>query len=179
MKNGRATPAGAITALARIPVGVVVERCAAKSPWLDFLWRPISVLVGGASAAPWTPIGAAAETMLFYAGEAVIELHRTETTNYRDNLASGAPVLWVVLRPTASAHAYELLAVTADPAEGEAFTDAGNDLVETVPMPAVIAQAIGDFIAEHHVDRPFVKRRRQRAEPQTAVRCGDGWENRE
>ena len=178
MNSGRAGRVSS-TALARIPVGVVVERRAAKSPWLDFLWRPISVLAGGSSAAPWTPIGAAAETVLFYAGEAVIELYRTETTNYRDNLASGAPLLWVVLRPSASAHAYELLAVTADPAEGEAFTDAGNDLVETVPMPAVVAQAIGDFIAEHHVDRPFVKRHRQRAEPQTPARCGDGWETRE
>lgn len=176
--GGRAAPASS-TALARIPVGVVVERRPAKSLWLDFLWRPISVLAGGPSTAPWTPIGVEAEAILFYAGEAVIELHRTETTNYRENLASGAPVLWVVLRPTPSAHAYELLAVTADPAEGEAFTDAGNDLVETVPMPAVIAQAIGDFIAEHHVDRPFIKRRRQHAEPETRARCGKEWETQE
>jgi hypothetical protein len=37
-------------------------------------------------------------------------------------------------RPDVSGHAYKLLAVTPDPAEGEAFADAGNDLVETVPM---------------------------------------------
>ena len=88
------------TALARIPVGVVVERRKAKSPWLDVLWRPVSILAGQPSAAPWTPISAEAETTMFYAGEAAIELHRTETTNYRDNLASGAPALWVVLRWT-------------------------------------------------------------------------------
>jgi len=50
--------------------------------------------------------------------------------------------------------------VTADPAEGEAFTDPGNDLIETVPMPVAIAATIGNFIAEHHVERPFIKRRR-------------------
>jgi hypothetical protein len=71
--------------------------------------------------------------------------------------------LWVILRPDASQNAYKLLAVTADPAEGEAFTDAGSDLVEPVPMPAAIAEAIGHFIAEHHVERPFFKRRRERA----------------
>ena len=71
----------------------------------------------------------------FYAGAAEIALYRTETGNYRDNLASGAPQLWVVLRPTGVEPPYELFAVTADPAEGEAFTEAGNDLVETVPMP--------------------------------------------
>src|SRR5271155_3888856 len=162
------------TALMRIPVGVVVERRKAKSPWLDFLWRPGSVLPRAPSAAPWTPIGADQERAVFYAGEGVIELHRTETANYRDNLASGVPALWVVLRPTGSEPAFEVLTVTADPAEGEAFTDAGNDLVETVPMPAAVAQAIGEFIAEHHVERPFVKRRRRPAEPQAPARCGDG-----
>ena len=85
------------TALARIAVGVVVERRKAKSAWVDFLWRPVSVFVGKPSAAPWTLLAAEAETALFYAGEAVIELHRTETTNYRENLVSGAPALWVAL----------------------------------------------------------------------------------
>jgi Protein of unknown function (DUF3305) len=148
------------TALARIAVGVVLERRKARSAWADFLWRPISVFTGSASAAPWTPLGMEAETTLFYAGEAAIELHRTETSNYRDNLASGAPALWIVLRPTASGPPYELVAVTADPAEGEGLTDAGNNLVEQVPIPPDIAQMVGQFVAQHHIDRPFVKRQR-------------------
>jgi hypothetical protein len=155
-----------VTALARIPVGVVVERRRAKSPWLDFLWRPVSFLPGTPSAAPWTPIVTQEDRAILYAGPCVIELYRSETSNYRANLASGAPALWVVLRPTASPPGYEVLTVTADPAEGEAFTDAGNDLVETLPMPAAIIETIGDFIAEHHVDRPFVRRRRADAMPQ-------------
>jgi uncharacterized protein DUF3305 len=165
------------TALAHIPVGVVVERRKARSMWADFLWRPVSVLGGKTSAAPWTPLGTEAEPELFFAGEAVIELHRTEAVNYRDNLNSGAPALWVALHPAASEWPYEILAVTADPSEGEAFTDAGSNIVEAVPMPADIVEAIGRFIAEHHVERPFVKRRRQPAEPAPA-RCGDGKGNR-
>ena len=156
------------TALARIAVGVVVERRQARSMWVDFLWRPVSVFVGKASAEPWTLLGTEAEATLFYAGEAVIELHRTETANYRNNLASGAPVLWVALRPASSQRPYELIAVTADPAEGEAFTDAGSNLVETVPMPADVVAAVAMFIAEHHVERPFLKRRRQPSEPALA-----------
>jgi hypothetical protein len=166
------------TALAHIPVGVVVERRKAKSVWVDFLWRPVSVFVGSPSAAPWTPLDADAAATLFFAGEAVIELHRTETTNYRDNLASGAPALWVALRPVVSERPYEILAVTADPAEGEAFTDAGSNLVEAVPMPPDVVEAIVQFIAEHHVERPFVKRRRQPPEPTLASR-GNGRENKE
>ena len=167
------------TALLRIPVGVVVERRKAKSPWLDVLWRPVSVFAGQPSALPWTPLGGEGETALFYAGEAMIELHRTETARYRDNLHSGAPALWVVLRPAASEPAYELLTVTADPAEGEAFTDAGNDLVERVPMPPAVAASIGAFVAEHHVERPFVKRRRGPAQPQAPAGRVDDGENGE
>jgi hypothetical protein len=158
------------TALARITVGVVVERRKARSMWVDFLWRPVSVFVGNPSAAPWTPLDTEPDTTLFYAGQAMIELHRTETTNYRENLASGAPALWVALQPAASEQPYDILAVTADPAEGEAFTDAGSYLVEAVPMPPEVVEAIVQFLAEHHVERPFVKRRRQPAEPALARR---------
>jgi hypothetical protein len=153
------------TALARISVGVVVERRKGKTAWAGFLWRPVSVFVGSPSAEPWTPLNAGGEQILFYAGEATIELHRTETTNYRDNLASGSPALWINLRPTGSEPPYELLAVTADPAEGEAFTDAGSNLVEAVPMPARIAEIVERFVVEHHVERSFIKRQRHRQEP--------------
>jgi hypothetical protein len=102
---------------------------------------------------------------LFFAGEAVIELHRTETGNDRDNLASGAPALWVVMRPTAADPPYELLADTADPAEGEAFTGAGSSLVEAVPMTSDIVNIVARFIARHNVERPFVRRQRDRQTP--------------
>lgn len=147
-------------ALFTIPVGVVVERLKAVSPWLDYVWRPASVLSGIPAAEPWTPLGVAGDTTAFFAGTATVALYRTETANYIDNLSSGAPLLWVVLRPTGGEPPYEVLAVTADPAEGEAFTEAGNDLVDTVPMPADIKDAVEVFIAQHHVERAFFKRQR-------------------
>lgn len=166
------------SALARLAVGVIVERRRAKSPWLDFIWRPVAVLAGTPDVAPWTALSEADEATLFYAGEAVIELFRTETANYRSNLASGAPSVWVILRPDMSRHGYQLLAVTADPAEGEALADAGSDLVQPVPMSGVIAAAIGEFIAEHHVERPFFKRRREQAGSRALgrPRAGEGEE---
>jgi hypothetical protein len=155
-----------------IPVGVVVERRKAKSVWADCLWRPVSVFVGKAVAAPWTPLDTQAHKTLLFAGEAVVELHRTETTNYRDNLASGAPSLWIALRPAASTQPYEILAVTADPAEGEAFTDAGSYLVEAVPMPPEVVEAVVQLIAQHHVERPFVKRQRDQQTPRFGEQDG-------
>jgi hypothetical protein len=151
-------------------VGVLVERRKASSPWLDFSWRAVGVLAGEPAAAPWTIVGAQDEATTFYAGTAAVDLYRTETSNYRDNLASGAPALWVILRPTGAEPPYEIVAVTADPAEGEAMTEAGNDLVETVPMPDIIRHVIESFVAEHHVERPFFKRRRDRADPEALAR---------
>jgi hypothetical protein len=156
----------------RIPVGVVVERHKARSPWIEHVWRPVAVLAGRPDAAPWTRLAVAEETATFYAGGADIELYRTDTTYYRDNLASGAAALWVVLRPTQTEPPYEVLAVTANPAEGEALTEPGTDLVETVPMPGLIGEAIAAFVAEHHVEQVFFKRKRDRADPQALARRG-------
>jgi hypothetical protein len=165
------------TALMRIPVGVIVERHKAKSPWLDFICRPVSVLFGVPAAAPWTVIESSAELTTYYAGEAVIELHRTETASYQENLSSGTALLWVILRPAATEIEFELLMVTADPAEGEALTGAGEDLVATVPMPEAIQQVVAAFINEHHVERPFIKRKRERSAFEAPRRSAPGSED--
>ena len=157
-------------ALARIPVGVVVERRKAASPWIDFIWRPVTVLAGVPETAAWTLLSAEGEVATFYAGAAEIALYRTETGNYLSNLTSGAPSLWVALRPTGVEPPFEIVAVTADPAEGESFTQVGDDLVEAVPMPAAVQAIVEAFVAEHHVERPFVKRKRDRADPQALAR---------
>ena len=65
---------------------------------------------------------------------------------------------------------FEVFAVTADPNEGEAFTQAGNDLVEAVAMPDAIREAIEAFVAEHHVETQFVKRQRDTADPEALAR---------
>jgi Protein of unknown function (DUF3305) len=157
-------------ALVRIPVGVLVERSKAQSPWADYTWRAIDVLPGELTAAAWTPVGPRGETDTFFAGSTTLELYRTETPNYRDNLATGAPSLWVVLRPTGGDPPFSLLTVTADPAEGEAATEAGGDLVEAVAMPAVIRQCLEAFVADYGLDRAFVKRQRDRPQLEALAR---------
>ena len=159
-----------VPAQEKIAIGVVVERRKAQSQWIDFTWKPVAVLAGQPQAAPWTVLSQDGDGATFYAGGADIELYRTETANYRDNLASGAPMLWVALRPTGGEPPYRLFAVTADPAEGEAFTEAGNDLVDVVPMPEPVREVIGAFVAEHYVEQPFHKRQRDRADPEALAR---------
>jgi hypothetical protein len=163
----------------RIPVGVVVGRCKATSPWLDSVWRPLAVLCGLPDAAPWTALDTAEDAATFYLGAAAIELYRTETDHYRANLASGAPSVWVALRPTGGLPAYELFAVTADPSEGESFTQSGDDLVDAVPMPAAVRQIVETFVAEHHVEQPIYRRKRDRSGLQAAARGGLARKDRE
>lgn len=158
--------------LQRIGVGVVVERRKAKSVWVDHVWVPVAALAGEPEVEPWTVLGSDGETVRYYAGSADLDLFRTETANYRDNLASGNPSLWVVLQPTDADPPYRLRAVTADPSEGESYTEAGNDLVEMVPMPEPVRDILAAFVAEHHVEREFFKRKRDRADPNAMGRRG-------
>jgi len=156
--------------LLRIPVGVVVERRETSSPWASYIWRGIAVLPDNPDMSMWTVLREQDGATLFYAGAATIDLYRSETERYRDNLASGAPSVWIVLSPSEGAWPYVLAAVTADPAEGEAFTEAGANLVEAVTMPEVLRGMIEDFVATHHVEREFVKRQRDRANPEALAR---------
>ena len=157
-----------------IPVGVIVERSKSMNQWAEFYWRAVSVLPGQPETPAWTKISDDGERTTFYAGTAMIELYRTETGFYRDNLASGAPGLWVALRAADGEPPFTVAAVTADPAEGESFTETATDLVEQVPMPTVIQQVVADFVAEHHVEQPFVKRKRDRANPEAMARRRPG-----
>lgn len=160
--------------LKTIPVGVVVERQKAQSQWIDYTWRPASVLPGIPDAKPWTVLSEAEDSTLFYAGDAEVELHRSETTQYRDNLNSETPSLWVVLRETGAEPPYALFIVTADSAEGEGLAYTGSDIVETVPMPDQIAEIVMQFVTEHHVERVFFKRKRTKVESDTLGRRPGG-----
>jgi hypothetical protein len=168
-----------MSAMDRIPVGVVVQRRKAQSQWVDFVWRPLAVLPGEPEAKPWTMLSEDADGATFYAGRADVELHPSDTGNYRDNLSTGEPKLWVVLRPTGAEPPFTVVCVTADGSEGEGYTAAGDDIVETVPMPDAVWDEVDAFIAKHHVERPFYKRKRNRADLEAMGRRGRVAEDKE
>jgi hypothetical protein len=145
-------------------IGVIVARRRLESPWADHTWLPHAVLAAAPAAEPGVPLGTVGRNELFYAGSAELTLHSAQTAHYRDNLASGRPSLWVSLRLLAS-DGCELSRVTADPYEGEALTDGIGNVVEAISMPPEIAAGIAAFVEAFHVERPFVKRERDRADP--------------
>jgi hypothetical protein len=51
--------------LQSVEVGVVVERRKAASHWIDFVWRPVSILPGRPDAAPWTVLASDGDCTTF------------------------------------------------------------------------------------------------------------------
>lgn len=151
--------------LVQIPLGVIVTRRKAESRWIDHTWQSTTILVGQAETAAWTRLSDDGATVTFYAGGAVLELFRGESGHYRDNLA-GDNSLWVISRPGVGGIPHELMKVTADPTEAEAYASAGDYIVEILPMPETLRDLISAFVAEHYTERPFFKRQQTRADPE-------------
>ncbi len=160
-------------------VGVVVERRTLDNPWIDHAWLASAILPGAPAVGAWTALGERDGVRQVYAGPHTMSFFSIETAHYRDNLLSGSPKIWVSLRRMEGEPPVSVIGVTADPAEGEAFTEAGDDIVEALAMPAEIAERLADFVETHHVERAFHKRRRDEADPEAlavrpARRNGDG-----
>lgn len=150
-----------------IAFGLVVARRRLHGPWADQAWLPVRAITPLPGVAPWTRLGQDGDDELFYAGRVSAELHAGTTAHYIDNLA-GSPTIWVVLRP--SGDAVEIGTVTFDPYEGEALTEAVGEMIEVVPMPPEIVAEVSAFVAAHHVERAFIKRERDRADPEALAR---------
>ena len=153
-----------------ITVGIVAERSKGGGPWTDYLWRPVSAFTGAPSAPAWTKLSDDGERATFFVGTADIELYRSESGNYRENMLVEQPLLWVALRSTAGDPPYKLVGATVDPAEGESWVALGADLVDSVPMPRAVEAAVADFVSEHYVEQPFHKRKRDRVDPEGMAR---------
>jgi hypothetical protein len=147
-------------------VGVVMERRKAKSKWIDVIWEAHTVLPVPTGADRGTYLGLTSDGELFYAGSLQLEAHTKETSSYRTNLMGAKPQIWVVFRTQPDDAIPEIIKVTVDPHEGEAFSQTGWDMVHVVPMPDIIEAALNGFIEAHHVDEVFYKRKRNRADPE-------------
>jgi hypothetical protein len=154
------------TPLISIPVGVVVERLKAQSKWIDHIWRPANVLEGVPDMDAWTLLEGNSDRALFYAGKAEIGLYAGDAPHYRENLLTGYPKLWIILRPTGVEPPLELAMVTANPFEGEGLTESATDIVEPVPMPETMRNNLAAFVEQHYVHEPFFKRKRDKANPE-------------
>lgn len=146
-------------------VGLVLECLAPVSQWGEPIWLPVQILDGAPETPPWTVLSRGSDRVRYYAGSFSVRLYATETQFYRDNLAAEQPKLWVAMRPQGAEPPVEIMSVTADPTEGEGYTQTGTNVVEVIDMPPAIAAEIAAFVAEHHVERVFEKRKRDKRPP--------------
>jgi hypothetical protein len=155
----------------RFEVGIVVARRKLHGPWASHAWAAVALLPAAPPVAPWTKLSGTEAEDTFYAGPFELALHRSETSHYRDNLVSGRPSVWVALRPIGGDD-HEVAAVTADPYEGESMAEGIGEIVEAVPMPPELQAKVAAYVEAFHVERAFVKRKRDRADTNALGRRG-------
>ncbi|MSO93184.1 MAG: DUF3305 domain-containing protein [Rhodospirillales bacterium] len=147
--------------LARLPVGVVIERRAIDNPWQDHVWRPVAVVPGAGPCPEWRVMRQGEGWVQYHAATMDIELYAKDTGTYHVNLNNDVPQVYVVLRPdTSGAHEVTPFLVTVNPHEAESYLTGGEGIVEGVPMPEEMMAWLQAFIDRHHVEVPFLKRQR-------------------
>lgn len=165
-------------------VGIVLERRDSNHPWADHVWTPVAVIPGAAPAdphGPWKVLAREQGWEQYLAGTLDIEVWRTDTEAYIDCLSTNPPKVYVVLRQEDEGeHDYVPFLATVSTYEAQDYADAGDDVVEGVPMPEAVLTWLRAFIEKHHAPEPFRKRRlRGKREPEPGEKPrygrGSGW----
>lgn len=150
-------------ARAALRVGVVARSYPPVSVWGGRVLRPFAVLPDLPDLSPGTQMSAIGGIETVYLGDHALVLYSGETGHYRSNLSAARPSVWVALDGA------QVLVATVDPHEGESLASDPGRVVEAVPMPDPVQAALQAFVAAHHVEEVFVKRKRKPAAIQTAT----------
>lgn len=132
--------------------------------WAKWAWKVVAV-IPGAGPANWRELRREGDVTDYHAATLTLDLWSSDTEAYLVALASDPPGVIVVLREATAIDAampWKPVVVTASPYEGQDYLDSGDGLVERVAMPAGMVGWVADFVERHHVEEPFVKRRRDR-----------------
>ena len=153
----------------RMTLAVLARSRAPVSRWARRSVAPSAVLMAPPEgAAPGERVGPAGDDETWYAGPVDLLLHSGDTGHLRDNLHSGRPMLWAALKRGGLG----IAGLTADPYEGEVLAGDDGLVVEALPMPEPVAQALAAFVARHHVDEGFEKRKRRVSKRARNARSG-------
>ena len=142
-----------------IRLGVVLEHRRIDHPWAERTWRAVAVIPG--APPPATEHEPGRDEAQVHAATLELGLYRRETEGDRVNLSQPQPAVYVVVRAAGNANARpQPFLVTVCPYEAQNYEVGGEEWVEAVAMPQAVAAMVGRFVAEHHVDEPFIKRKR-------------------
>lgn len=149
-----------------MPLGLLVERRKIDHPWQDYAWHVFGVLPGARNDADWDLISEDTEKTVYLAETMTVQLFQRETEGYKNNLESGTPAIFIVLRPGEDDDEPEVVPflMTACPYEAADYLDSGEEIVESVPMPDGVRIWVENFVKTHHVEHVFKKRKLRRQE---------------
>jgi hypothetical protein len=150
-----------------LTLGILALSRKPATRWAKRGFVPSGILPAAPATPPATRLTPPGDVEQWYAGPATLSLHIGDTGHYRDNLRSGRPSLWVALR---AGERPDVALVTADPYEGEGAAGDPGLVVEALPMPAEVAARLAAFVAAHHVEETFVKRKRDRTDREAMAR---------
>ena len=144
-------------------LGVVLERRDIDNPWQSVSWRAVAVIPGAPPVDGRRVLAEGSGWVRYHAATLTVELHRKGTEGYRYNLSTKVPAVFVLTRRHEDTEGeVEPCAATVCPNEAQDYLDAGDDIVDRVPMPEVVVAWVQDFVKTHHVDQPFKKRRKKK-----------------
>lgn len=146
----------------RMPVGVVVTQSPGVTQWATTIWKP-TALIPGAKPADWAVLRREGDVIEYHARTVEIELFRTEVEAYRAALSMTPPSAFVVMDEDPDDQApggWIVTDVTLSAYLAQDVLDSGFSVVESVPLPPVIAGWAKEFVDHHYIDEPFKKRKR-------------------
>ena len=143
-----------------IPLGVVIRRAPGVTRWAGWVWKAVAVLPG-AGPADWREIARDGDAVDFHAATLDLVLFRSDTEAYLSGLSTREPSVYVVMRE-GEAEFPQVVLATVSPYEAQDYADSGEDMIEKVAMPEGLADWIGAFVEQHHVEEAFVKRKRDK-----------------
>ena len=158
-----------------LPVGVVVRERPGVTRWARRHWQAVALILGAGPGA-WQELRREGDVIDWHAATAPLTLWRTDTEAYLTALNGKPPSAYAILRrPEGSAADArpDVLTVTASAYEAQDYADNGEDIVERLEMPPGLEAWVAEFVAEHHVEEPFVKRKRRRWDAQGQGGRGD------
>lgn len=131
--------------------------------WAKWSWKATAVLPGAADA-DWKVLRSDDGATEYHAATKELWLYVSDTEAYAHEFGTESPSIYIVLRPSklSGEGQLDVMHVTVSPYEAQDYCDSGEEIVEKVPMPPAVFAWVEAFIEQHHVEEPFVKRRRNK-----------------
>jgi len=150
-----------------IPIGVIMAKEAFDNPWVDHIWKANGIALEFPTDIHWKKLSSS-EKSTHYIVSSELQLFRGETESYLSNINDKEPSIYVILREDDDCDEsndevpLEVHLVTASPFEAQDYLDTGEDIIERMPLPDALLEQIKTFIAEHHEEEKFKKRKRDK-----------------